>query len=316
MNDDDPQTIKRMLIFLYTLDYPDDELSDDPADDAPSTNHLPPHLRRTIPKKLEIGVASSAVSAPSEDNGTVNRTKMMNNVQIYAVAEKYNLPELKELAVRKFESLMTSQWHHANFEQIIKAVFTTTPSKDEGLRRVVQEACSRNFEKILEDDGTRDAVLNDKSLSKAVISAVMGKQEEDKLLLEEAKAKDVVLRDELSLAKLEFGLALENIRTQGARFQAALSKAKSDLDLALNRERTRETVHQAALLQANQSTTRQRQEVLSWVDGKIENINKWEECRNCGDDFESSWIERLGSISNGDYNLQLRCSNCRCRHGL
>ena len=95
-----------MLTYLYTSDYYDGgpKNSDESEDDD---------------------VDASIVSG------------LMANVLVYALAEKYNIEELKLLAFDKFWRLSNA---FAGFPAVVDAVYTTTPDSDKGMRRVIIES--------------------------------------------------------------------------------------------------------------------------------------------------------------------------------
>lgn len=62
---------------------------------------------------------------------------MMIDVLMYAIADKYDMPGLKRLALLKFTALVNASWRTAAFPTAIKAIYETTPDSDRGLRDVV-----------------------------------------------------------------------------------------------------------------------------------------------------------------------------------
>ena len=65
----------------------------------------------------------------------------MNNVAVYAIADKYGIPELKELAKTKFKPLLLCAHLTSKTPIFVNAIFETTPSTDPGLREVAIEFC-------------------------------------------------------------------------------------------------------------------------------------------------------------------------------
>ena len=62
---------------------------------------------------------------------------LLINVKVYALADKYNVQPLKELAKVKFQKALDTQYEHESFPGAIVAVYSTTPSSDRGLRDAV-----------------------------------------------------------------------------------------------------------------------------------------------------------------------------------
>ena len=106
LNDDDQSTVRRMLTYLYTLDYDD-------------------------------GDGFPAVARNESRNTDVSHSKTMNNIHVYALADKYNIPGLKELAKIKFQTCMTRKVKITRFAEIIDSVFSSTPETDPGLRDII-----------------------------------------------------------------------------------------------------------------------------------------------------------------------------------
>ncbi|KAM0805987.1 BTB/POZ protein, partial [Usnea florida] len=144
MDDDDPEAVKRLLLYLYTFDYPDEDDSDVPV--TTDRSYTPP-----LPSATTLEESISDTMSDSCDGATPHDPRMMTNVLVYAVAEKYDIPELKDLAKHKFGTLARSKWPQDGFHAVTEAVFSTTPDTDMGLRQIVMDICSEHFEDILRD---------------------------------------------------------------------------------------------------------------------------------------------------------------------
>ena len=113
-----------MLTYLYTLDYDDGDASPAVArDESPNTDSP---VRDLTPQP--------AVN----DYETVCQCKNMNNIRVYALADKYNIPALKELAKIKFKTYMTAFGVEiTGFTEIVDSVFSSTHETDPGLRDII-----------------------------------------------------------------------------------------------------------------------------------------------------------------------------------
>lgn len=226
LNDDDPKTVERMLLYLYKLDYPDQDVPDYPAEPVAIDSSLLPQLQLETLTTTEIETAVGTTSLPSEDASSYD-PRMMNHVLVYAVADKYDIPELKKLAKCKFQTLVSSKWPHNDFREIAEAVFLTTPDEDMGLRQVVMEVCVEHFQDILKDEESRAAFLNIKAIAAAVLDAAVQQNEQDKMLLDGAVARQIALEDELSKAKADLLEALEQKTTWMSRLDSLLNNANN-----------------------------------------------------------------------------------------
>ena len=73
---------------------------------------------------------------------------------MYALAEKYDMPDLKSLAIQKFVPMAKAHWpsYHEDFTlRLIEDIYSTTPSSDRGLPYIAVEACKRDVRKIVRD---------------------------------------------------------------------------------------------------------------------------------------------------------------------
>jgi len=76
---------------------------------------------------------------------------MLNDISVYAIADKYLIPDLKKLAISKFRSLAYSIWPHYDFPAIVILAYDSTPDNDEELRDTVATICARHFDDVLQD---------------------------------------------------------------------------------------------------------------------------------------------------------------------
>ena len=221
MDDDDPEAVKRLLLYLYTFDYPDEDDSDIPVTtDRSSTPPLP--SAATLEKSI------FGTMFDSYDGATRHDPRMMTNVLVYAVAEKYDIPDLKDLAKHKFGTLARSKWPQDEFHAVTEAVFSTTPDTDMGLRRIVMDICSEHFEDILRDKDSRVIFFENKSIAAVVLDAALRKFDYNEMLLDEAFAEQATLGKELSKVNGEKRAALEQKSAWTSRLDMVLQRVNKD----------------------------------------------------------------------------------------
>ncbi|KAI9849312.1 MAG: hypothetical protein M1837_004772 [Sclerophora amabilis] len=180
--EDDLATIERVLAYLYTLDY-DDGKGDVPEEDATEfegteaktiakvkPNHPPPEgeddeqrqrreltssdirpLLKVVPVKKKYRKWCAMETNPATEQRC---SRLLNNVYVYEHADKYDIPDLKVLARKKFKQNLEAASGRVNHAMIIRTVCDTTPSSDQGLRCICIARCAElTFGKIyLEDD--------------------------------------------------------------------------------------------------------------------------------------------------------------------
>lgn len=206
MNDDEPQTVKRMLLYLYKLDYPDEDFTNEASSNTEEETDL-----GTTAKLLE--------------DTTLDTPKLMNNVLVYAIAEKYDIPELKELAKRKFETLVNSKWPHEDFHAVTETIFSTTPEEDMGLRQIVMDICRENFQDMLEDEESKATFLNNKLIAATVLDAALQNNQQDKVMMYEALAREGALKEEITKLKADLREALGEKDDLVSRLDSAIRNA-------------------------------------------------------------------------------------------
>ncbi|KAL8930453.1 MAG: hypothetical protein Q9208_000637 [Pyrenodesmia sp. 3 TL-2023] len=127
LDDDDPGALERMLSYLYTTHYDDRG--------PPSETQTPSSAMDT---REEPGDGQSNVRGNVD-----NRTSILNNVSVYALAEKYDIEDLKDLAKETFGYRLTLQkWAHEDLFTVLEVVYRTTPFSDRGLRDIISVVCA------------------------------------------------------------------------------------------------------------------------------------------------------------------------------
>ncbi|KAI9657325.1 MAG: hypothetical protein M1821_003005 [Bathelium mastoideum] len=127
-----------------------------PASQAMSNLPLTPPEDDSDYKQLHFSpkLPSSPESLPEEGDDIafeplepVQATKEPNMVlhaKVYAIADKYDIPGLKELARRKFEAQVAQHWDATEFPDALEEVYCSTIDTDRGLRDVVLQAFREN----------------------------------------------------------------------------------------------------------------------------------------------------------------------------
>src|SRR6267378_8325051 len=100
-----------MISFFYTLDY-DDGITD---------------------SSVSGGTKFKEGPAPTEQS-----VLSCCGVREYAIAEKYDIKDLKAFAQSRFSTWIKSNWNHPEFYSVLNEVYYSTPSNDRGLRDLVE----------------------------------------------------------------------------------------------------------------------------------------------------------------------------------
>lgn len=136
LDDDEIEHVELMLDYLYTSDYTEFDQSITLPTSPTSTFGM---VTTESPEPREHRF--SAKMSISEKPGTPPIVQgQLRNVFVYAIAEKYNIKALKDLAIAKFTSHLWKSWE-SHFSDIVSSIYTTTPSSDKGLRDTVCVMC-------------------------------------------------------------------------------------------------------------------------------------------------------------------------------
>ncbi|KAI9806169.1 MAG: hypothetical protein M1826_004668 [Phylliscum demangeonii] len=165
--DDDPSSISRMLTYLYTNDYEDVTAIEENAPDSP--------LEAIEPSSI-IGVAQPGMHPAS--NSPISALK--NNILVYAAAEKYDIPLLKDLAREKFIARAGDVWPLAGLPGVVRLVYAMTLDHDQGMRTVVAELCSQHLSALISTETFRSSVLELGSFGLDTLQACLAKHEAEK----------------------------------------------------------------------------------------------------------------------------------------
>ena len=152
-----------MLTYLYTLDYDDGDACPAVAVAAPQNTY---------------NLSSDPTLEPDVmDDEKVSQSKSMNNIRVYVLAEKYNIPALKELAMSKFENYKPAA-NLSHFQEVINAVFDGTLETDSGLRDIVISTIAKAsiLNKMLEEGPLASAIRDHGSLGLGLLREINKKQ--------------------------------------------------------------------------------------------------------------------------------------------
>ncbi|PGG95138.1 hypothetical protein AJ80_10017 [Polytolypa hystricis UAMH7299] len=106
--DDDPFIVEKIVQYLYGANYDDDS--------SPSEG------RNNIPSESGNDIAS----------GSRNPAEI--NAQVYIAADRYAIPDLKTLAIRKLESYLEKDWQSGEFISVLEIAYDWGGLEAPGLR--------------------------------------------------------------------------------------------------------------------------------------------------------------------------------------
>lgn len=134
----------RVLLWLYTLDYPHRAYSNPSSKDTPSQETVPPTL-----------------SLSSDSEKETNR--LVIHARVYALADRFDIPELREVAIAEFKKFAPHRSPESDgFVAAALEVLRSTPVNDSGLRPIIKRICAQHLDSIRADCvETRDGRMVD-----------------------------------------------------------------------------------------------------------------------------------------------------------
>ena len=185
-----------MLNYLYTLDY------DDNGEAASVANCT--HGKGASENLLATGVTEEQQLSAHDPP---DYRKLLNNIAVYAIADKYDISELEVLAATKFENEFPCSGlveDLASLPAIVDAVFDTTPDTKCGLRNVVIKYCKCWNEEIINNEDSVAIVRNHGEIGLAMLRDKNGKSLAARLKQAMAREKRLIWHiDRISMAAHE-----------------------------------------------------------------------------------------------------------------
>lgn len=109
-----------------------------PTMELPEGKTRSPKVRpQTPPPDLDADSASEGSEYSEHEEEP--ESHLLQHTRVYALAEKYDIPSLKQLAKNKFEMAMACWYDSPEFADAIEEVYCSTIDSDRGLRDVVLE---------------------------------------------------------------------------------------------------------------------------------------------------------------------------------
>ena len=202
-----------MVTYLYTLDYDDDGR-------LASVQHYMANGTEAATSQ-----AQAIPTTPLSEKKLLRHAKMINNVAVYAIAQKYDICELKVLAKAKFHDLLWLKAPTNALHEIIGVVFETTTTTDSGLRNVVVEYCDDHITEVIRDDALCGITRDHGELGLSLLREVHERA------FNRCREKEVLHRKLVTL-KGHLGRMIEYASSTKSRPRAALASLQQELKTA------------------------------------------------------------------------------------
>lgn len=112
LDNDDPRCVEAMISFMYNLEY------------------------EVFENDLDYEICEGGQGERSEGSA------MLFDVQMYQMADKYEIASLKGVCKKGYHRWATKHWTLLLFSRSITEIYSTTPREDRGLRDIVTDISS------------------------------------------------------------------------------------------------------------------------------------------------------------------------------
>ncbi|KAJ5796815.1 BTB/POZ protein [Penicillium psychrosexuale] len=138
--DDNPETIERVLSFLYLRDY---------SEDGHILQYRP--ITELANKESDSYVSENKPENTEPESTEPENQSAFNNIEVFIAADKYGIIPLKTLATSKFSRWANTSCGSPVFPEVIKKVMTSVPSHETTLCEVIADIFSRHIFDLIKD---------------------------------------------------------------------------------------------------------------------------------------------------------------------
>lgn len=217
----------------------------------------------------------------------------MINVKVYAMADKFDIPELKILAREKFTACAQG-WPLPDFPNVVHEALSSTPESDRGLRDILKRILAAHIDDIhpLEDAVTAES---------EVIDAQETRQEWCDALRKEGRFLYEVL------GAVAVNHTQERCRLQMTNHDVVEDLQKSQKEITTLKHETQRLTKEIAVRDNSIKTVKNRGTNL------VQEIHARDHCRHCKEPFQPVF-EDLAYFEDWYCKGTLRCKLCRTKH--
>lgn len=149
--EDDVDTVRRMITFMYTEDY-------DGGDPKEGQGSQAEEFEEAKIDHGEHATAEECISIvldrlqnharPAKDHNSIIRV----HLGVYLAADKYGINDLKDLVIEKLVAWTQSDWSSENFLEIALDMMRAVPAHDERIGKMLVEAITEHIDHFVEND--------------------------------------------------------------------------------------------------------------------------------------------------------------------
>jgi hypothetical protein len=135
-----------MVEYFYHLDYFQD------VDEVPDVATPEEPAAAPTRKKTRTSAASSRakkVAPPQSSSPPTPKVHLIEHAKLFAMAVKYHVDALRDLAAQKFRDEVAQHWNHEDLAHAVHLIYTTTADEVTQLREDAAEALYNHSDELL-----------------------------------------------------------------------------------------------------------------------------------------------------------------------
>ncbi len=152
LSDDGILLVSNLVAFLYTGNYPANSATsgmDDPITYAQCIDQL----HKIAVKPRTSGAHPNNIQPTSQKANPPKKSPNYSlHVEMYALADQYDIPALAVLAKYKLNVICEIEWDSKSFLGIVPRVYETTLESNQGLRAVVLDHARKHSNHFMKDE--------------------------------------------------------------------------------------------------------------------------------------------------------------------
>jgi hypothetical protein len=208
---------------MYTFDYKDEHYRDPESEGCSST--APDEMTETLVEERQTLPATAADNQEDRlSDCEEDQPALFSSVRVYAIADKYDIQHLKELARERFSNWAEDNWACESFPAIAREVFDTTPTKDRGLRDVVVRLVAIHADDFIRKENSRQLIEDIGDLGLSVLCQVLKTHSEEK---SGSKTRLEALEAETAALNAQVKDCERDLRRKSDDMNVAMSKINS-----------------------------------------------------------------------------------------
>ena len=151
---DDPEIVKLMVGYFYHLDYLHDDKAD--ADQVVVQDRVvvqygdgPPPQKRARTSAPPRNTRASISSPSHAALPFVPKVHLIEHAKVFAMAVKYHVGALQNLAAQKFDAEVDEHWDHEDLARAIHIIYTSTANEVTQLRKIAVDVLDAYRDQLL-----------------------------------------------------------------------------------------------------------------------------------------------------------------------